>query len=113
MGSVSDRVLGDPQPGTSVTPRRKSAWSTFLAAALICGTVGSLQVYRNGYRSSLANHPDEAGHFVSGLCVLDYLRAGWGTNPIRFVESYYAHYPKVAIGHWPPMFFVMQAAWYG
>ncbi len=92
---------------------RNPGWSAIIAAALICATVGSLQISRSAYRSSLADHPDEAAHFVSGLCVLDYLRTGLGTNPIKFAESYYAHYPKVAIGHWPPMFFLIQAVWYG
>jgi hypothetical protein len=96
-----------------VTPRREFAWSAFIAAVLVCATVASSQISRSAYRGSLADHPDEAAHFVSGLCVLDYLRTGLGTNPIKFAESYYAHYPKVAVGHWPPMFFLIQAALYG
>jgi len=49
---------------------------------------------------------------VSGVCVLDYFRTAFGSNPITFDESYYVHYPKLALGHWPPMFYIIQAAWY-
>ena len=102
--------MGQPQnPGD----RTGAVPVTFIAATLICAAVAGWQLSRNAYRSSLADHPDEAAHFVSSLCVLDYLRTGLGTSPVKFAESYYAHYPKVAIGHWPPMFFFVQAAWYG
>ena len=113
MGIVSVQTLRDRQPDGRVSLLRRFIWSTFIAATLICVSIGTFQISRGAYRSSLAGHPDEAAHFVSGLCVLDYLRAGLGTNPIKFVESYYAHYPKVALGHWPPMFYIIQAAWYG
>jgi 4-amino-4-deoxy-L-arabinose transferase-like glycosyltransferase len=32
-------------------------------------------------------------------------------NPLRFAENYYVHYPKVAIGHWPPLFYCAEAIW--
>jgi 4-amino-4-deoxy-L-arabinose transferase-like glycosyltransferase len=28
-----------------------------------------------------------------------------------YAEQYYLRYPKVAIGHWPPAFYIAQAAW--
>jgi 4-amino-4-deoxy-L-arabinose transferase-like glycosyltransferase len=30
---------------------------------------------------------------------------------MRFAENYYLHYPKVAIGHWPPVFYLIQGMW--
>ena len=30
---------------------------------------------------------------------------------MHFAKDYYEHYPKVALGHWPPMFYVIQSAW--
>lgn len=56
---------------------------------------------------------DPPAHFTSGALVYDYLRTGLGTNPLAFAESYYVRYPKVAIGHWPPVYYAVQAAWYG
>ncbi len=32
-------------------------------------------------------------------------------NPLRYGENYYLHYPKVSFGHWPPVFYLLQAAW--
>jgi hypothetical protein len=76
----------------------------FLLAAL-------LQVRSGAYRSEFGAHPDEAAHYVTGVMVREYL-AGWPPrHPLRFAEQYYARYPKVAIGHWPPAFYALQAAW--
>ena len=54
---------------------------------------------------------DAPAHYVSGLMVHDYVRLGFPVSPVKFAEVFYAHYPKVAIGHWPPMFYVLQAGW--
>jgi len=55
---------------------------------------------------------DEAKHYTSGVMVCEYLRHGLGTNPLRFAESFEVQYPLVAIGQWPPMYYVVQAAFY-
>lgn len=54
---------------------------------------------------------DEGAHYVTGLMVHDYLEQAVFTNPMEYAESYYVHYPRVAIGHWPPVFYVVEAAW--
>jgi hypothetical protein len=54
---------------------------------------------------------DAPAHYVSGLMVHDYVRLGFPVGPVKFAEVFYAHYPKVAIGHWPPLFYVLQAGW--
>jgi hypothetical protein len=41
----------------------------------------------------------------------DYILHGLGKSPLAFARNYYAHYPKLAIGHWPPVFYVAQALW--
>lgn len=55
---------------------------------------------------------DPPAHFTSGVLVYDYLRTGLGTNPLKFAEGFYVRYPKVAIGHWPPVYYGVQAIWY-
>jgi hypothetical protein len=55
---------------------------------------------------------DAAKHFASGVMVFDYLRTGHATNPMRFAEDFEVHYPLVAIGQWPPMYYAVQAAYY-
>ena len=74
------------------------------------------------YESEFGAHPDEAAHYVTGLFVRDAV-----TTIPEVVQSrsfaqmkafgpdapdgFYAHYPKVALGVWPPGFYVVQTAW--
>ena len=62
------------------------------------------------FDSELADHADEAAHFVTGIMVYDYIKDYLGDPPMDFASDYYAHYPKIAIGHWPPLFYVMESA---
>ena len=81
----------------------------FFAATL--GLAFCLQWARGAYTSDFASHPDEAAHVVSSLLVRDYMTQGIPQNPLTFARAYYAHYPKVAIGHWPPLFHATEAFW--
>jgi len=56
--------------------------------------------------------PDPPAHFTTGVMLYDFLRSGWAMSPMHFAESFYFQYPKVALGHWPPVFYVLQAIWY-
>ncbi len=71
----------------------------------------ALQVAGGCYRADFDGYPDEAAHYITGLMVHDYLLSGNLLHPMAYAENYYLHYPKVAIGHWPPVFYVLQAAW--
>ena len=79
--------------------------------AIFAGVI-LFQYHRQAYRTDLASHPDEAAHFVTGVAVLDYVTTAFGSNPVSFAETYYVHYPKFALGHWPPLFYGMQALWF-
>jgi hypothetical protein len=70
-----------------------------------------LQWLGGAYRSEFGGHPDEPAHYVTGLMVRDYLATAAGQHPMAFAEDYYDHYPKVALGNWPPVFYALQAAW--
>ena len=97
---------------SSLSPQRLSRISTAVCIVLLAGGVLGFQISQRAYRSNLADHADEPAHFVSGVCFLDYCKTAFGSNPVAFAESYYARYPKVAFGHWPPMFYAVQAVWY-
>lgn len=62
--------------------------------------------------SEFGGHPDEASHYVTGLMVFDYLKGHVGEHPLRYAETYYEYYPKVAIGHFPPGYYVIEALWF-
>lgn len=63
------------------------------------------------FQAEFVGNPDEAAHYVTGLMVRDYVAAGLPRGPLRFAENYYLHYPKVALGRWPPGFYLLQTAW--
>ena len=85
-----------------------------LAAAIaVCLSVwGFWTVESQVWGKDLAGHPDEAAHFTSGVMVLDFVRTpdAWA-HPVAFASKFYAHYPKVLIGHWPPFFYLVEAGW--
>ena len=77
----------------------------FLAAVVI------LQIASGAYRGEFGAYPDEPAHYVTSLMLRDYVLHGHLTSPMKFAEEYYRHYPKVAFGHWPPLFYVVQSGW--
>jgi len=54
---------------------------------------------------------DACGHYVAGVMIHDYLAAGVITNPIQFLIRYFEHYPLFGIGHWPPLYYGVEALW--
>lgn len=87
--------------------------SAYAALVLLIFAMVALVQWRGGaFEADLATHPDEAAHFITGAMVHDYVRTALGSSPMAFAEQYYARYPKVAFGHWPPGFYVIQTAWY-
>ena len=90
---------------------RRDLW--LLPTILTClSLILGIQFVGGAYRAEFNASPDEPSHFVSGLMVYDYLTSLPRENPMKWAERYYLHYPKVAIGHWPPLFFVMEAGWW-
>lgn len=70
-----------------------------------------LQSRSHAYASEWSFNADESAHYVTGLLVHDYVAQGFPQNPQTLADNFDAHYPKVGIGHWPPGFYVVQAAW--
>lgn len=75
---------------------------------------GGLQWQSGAWQSDFGGHADEAAHVVTGLMVRDYLAGGFleQWHPLRYAEAYYERLPKVAIGHYPPGFYVLEALWF-
>ena len=86
------------------------------AAALILSVLAVLWVqWRVGaYRGDLGVTDDSAAHYVSGVMVRQYALALSNFefhDPVRFAEAYYARYPKLGFGQWPPVFYVIEGSW--
>jgi GT2 family glycosyltransferase len=89
--------------------RDRRLWT---AAATIGLVLATLQITGGAYRAEFMGHGDEAAQFVSGLMVYDYLATLPRGNPIHWAGQYYLHYPKVAIGHWPPGYQAIEGLWW-
>ncbi len=113
MDAVGVQRMAEPgraRPDTRPANRRlRISVIAFFFSAWLLAT--ALQVAGGCYRADFDGHPDEAAHYITGLMVHDYLLSGNLLHPMAYAENYYVHYPKVAIGHWPPMFYVVQALW--
>jgi hypothetical protein len=71
----------------------------------------AMQYHSGAFTADLAFDSDEPAHAVSSLFVRDYLAQAFPHNPLKFASMFYAHYPKIAIGHWPPLFYCGEAIW--
>jgi 4-amino-4-deoxy-L-arabinose transferase-like glycosyltransferase len=56
--------------------------------------------------------PDPPAHFTTGVLLYDYVRNWPPSPPLPFAECFYVQYPKVALGHWPPVFYVFECLWF-
>jgi CheY-like chemotaxis protein len=65
-----------------------------------------------GFHSDLGGDPDEGAHAVTALMISDYFTKGLpqGGAPLAFAEHYYQTFPKVALGHYPPGYYLPAAA---
>lgn len=95
----------------SVMPWFRRSRGELAAFALFFALALTFQIQEGAYSAELAQHPDEPAHFVTGLMIHDYLAGGLRQAPLPFAQNFYEHYPKVALGHWPPLFYVVQAGW--
>jgi hypothetical protein len=107
----------DPNVSTTevetISPRRCSPWVHFAVLAALFLLTLSLQVRNGAFSNDFGAHADEASHVVTGLMVRDYIAGPlWRLeHPMRFAESYYQHFPKVALGHYPPGFYALEGLW--
>jgi hypothetical protein len=91
-----------------VHSRRRSGARWFLMAgaiALVCIVAG-----RDIRLGEFEYNVDEAQHAVTGLFVADAVRDLPLRHPVQYAYIYYAQYPAVAILHWPPLFYLFEAA---
>lgn len=88
-----------------------TSWSTavawlFLAFAILL----EARAARNTLGYDLAS-PDPPAHFTTGVMLFDYVRHS-SAPPFHFAECFYVRYPKVAFGHWPPVFYIVECLWF-
>ncbi|MBK7929872.1 MAG: glycosyltransferase family 39 protein [Bryobacterales bacterium] len=89
--------------------RRAAAVLLVFAAALALAV--ALQVHGGAYEAEFSETMDESAHYVTGLLVHDWLQAGLPRPVSRFYYQFTQRYANAVIGHWPPGFYALQAAW--
>lgn len=94
-----------PRPVLADSLKRAAGAGSLLLLSLF------LQWTGGAYGAEFGGHPDEAAHYVTGLLARDYVLAGLPADPMAFARSYYEHYPKIGLGNWPPVFYLIQAGW--
>ncbi|MCP4192650.1 MAG: hypothetical protein GY768_18705 [Planctomycetaceae bacterium] len=88
-----------------------SRYVVFCTAGVFLLLVVILLQWQRGNFSSEVSGPDEPSHFVTGILVREFIVSGDWSDPVGFASEFYVHYPKVGIGHWPPVFYVLQSLW--
>jgi hypothetical protein len=71
----------------------------------------ALQWIGSAWTAEFDGYPDEAAQFVSGQMVRQFLVDLPLRNPVAWAGQYELHYPKVAVGHWPPGYYAAEAFW--
>lgn len=82
--------------------RRRAALVAGMAAVVALAVAFALRMDAFGAGFSGA---DEPSHYLNAYLVWSWLTEGFGTNPIAFAKELYVHYPKLSIGHWPPLYY--------
>ncbi len=88
-----------------------SAWPLIAVCILFWILAAALQWRAGVFGVEFGWHPDEAAHYVTGVMLRDYIAGGHFAAPRAFVEHYYAHYPKIGLFVWPPLFHGTEAIW--
>jgi hypothetical protein len=103
---------GYDETGSITSVSRPSQWGKCILVFVMFLAFALALQYRNGaYSVGFGAFPDEPAHYVTGLMVHEYFSTGMRSAPMRFAERFYAHYPAVAFGHWPPALYLIHAVW--
>jgi hypothetical protein len=105
-GAVSARDEKQPRLLLPMNIRR----SVGLLLLFLALTV-SVQLIAGVYRGEAGHEHDEAAHFITGLMIRDYAVSGLHMRPFEYAKAYYLHYPKFALGMFPPLFHFLLGAW--
>lgn len=91
---------------------RSESFADCLLIFSICSVLILCFEWLNGaFHSDLGGDPDEAAHAVTALMVRDYMVDGLGQSPMNFARLYYEAFPRVALGHYPPLYYIVAAPW--
>src|SRR5262249_5919279 len=97
---AADRAQALRKNTSGVTMRDFVAW---LSALAILGAT----MFGKGVFSGSWEGDDEPSHFLNAYLVWSYVSKALGANPLVYARDFYLHYPKISIGHWPPLYYAL------
>ena len=97
---------------TQIKPRYRLALAG-QAVVVYFLLIAAFQHWTGASDAAFGGYADEPSHYMSGLMIRDYAASGFPAHPIAFAVNYYTHMPFLAIGYWPPFFYILEAAWMG
>lgn len=80
-----------------------------VVGVLLVALIVILQLSDGAYHGEFLD--DEASHYISGLFLKEWLTSDFLTTPLSYLNAFHSHYPLVGIGHWPPLFYAIEAGW--
>jgi len=80
----------------------------FLVALSI---LAAAMIFLHALNSGLSGS-DEGSHFLNGYLIWAYVTEAFGQNPLTYATDFYIHYPKLSIGHWPPLYYVFLSGFF-
>lgn len=114
MHSTTVMAAVSPTP-VLPSPVRQRGWRAHaIRFILALAIVLAVQTCFRAFSDDFSGTADEPSHFLNGLLARDYAAAaltGSFRNPMDFAIDYYLHYPKVAIGNWPPGYPAISGLW--
>lgn len=64
---------------------------------------------RMGALTSGFSGADEPSHYLNIYLIWAYVTEALGQNPLAYAKAFYVHYPKISIGHWPPLYYALMS----
>lgn len=84
---------------------RASSWYPDLAVfGIATAILAAAMIVLRGLDSGLTGS-DEGSHFLNAYLIWSYVTTAFGQNPMQYATDFYVHYPKISIGHWPPLYY--------
>lgn len=94
--------------------RARRVWTAVAHVILWAAAAGAVWVHAGAARTHLAGDivdADPPAYYTTGVLFHDLLRRPF-VQPVAFAECFYVQYPKVAVGQWPPVFYIAEAIWF-
>jgi hypothetical protein len=90
----------------------QGSWRQDVLAFLVAlGVLSVAMISLHSLDSGLSGS-DEGSHFLNSYLIWSYLTEAVGQNPLVYAKDFYIHYPKISIGHWPPLYYVFLSGFF-